>query len=124
MRAHEFICEQVSPDKKSRGQTKAATPTNFYFPDGRVWLSDHIKDRIRERSLNLQELADIMDYVKTRYAQDLKDLDPVKFAIRRKSDRFGIALSKQLMPDDTMRYIMVTAHPTLTVGVDQPVFYV
>ena len=96
-------------------QKKDKYATNITFPDGRVYISGHLLERIALRTLSQKDMLDIIYIAKTKFGNQIANLPNVDFVIKRK-DGLGYGIKKILMPDDTFKYVIATAHDKKNVG--------
>lgn len=89
--------------------------TNITFPDGRVFISGHLLERIALRDLSQKDMLDMMYKAKEKFGQQIANLPNVDFVIKRK-DGLGFGIAKILMPDDSFKYVIKTAHDKKNVG--------
>lgn len=89
--------------------------TNITFPDGKVYISGHLLERIALRSLSQKDMLDIMYKAKTKYGEQIASLSNVDFVVKR-ADGLGYGIKKILMPDDSYKYVIATAHDKKNIG--------
>lgn len=91
------------------------------FNDGETYISDHFFDRANEREVSLRTLAYMFKHMQDYLLGDIAKLGATEFILRNKNG-VGVGIAKQLMPDDTFRYVIKTVHPQLRRKLNEPEF--
>lgn len=99
---------------------EALFKASISFPDGNVYLTDHLFDREDERAVGMRTVAHMITYAARHHSDELTNIGPENFVIRNKAG-VGIGVAKVLQLDGTYKYIIRTVHPKLRTGRDQTV---
>ena len=120
--------EKLFPRAKIVGVTQESLeegtrPMNVELPGGALYVSDHFLDQAQKRGISHKKIADMVKSAIKDHGDEIAALEPSNFVIRSK-DGTGIGIAKVQQPDDTFKYIMLTTHPQMRVGQQQPVMMV
>lgn len=106
MRAEEFITE---------GYEHIAN----VFPDGNLILTDHLKDRLKQHSIDPARVMHLIRRASQRNKKDILAIQDGESLILQRPE-LQIALLKVWNPQiEQFNYILRTAHPTLKIGAGQ-----
>ena len=111
-----------------RGRKKAHESINetwhkssLTFPDGPIYISDHVFQRIRKYDIDMATVAGLVVDAVNQYSDDIAQLGPETFVVKDRHG-VGIPISKILQPDDSYKYVVGTVNPTLKYGYGQTVY--
>lgn len=94
---------------------EAVKPTGVKATDGEFYVSDHFMSRAAGRHLTSKKIAQMIYHAIEQHGDRLGSIGPSNFVIRTK-DGAGIGVAKVQQPDDSYKYILMTAHPDMRVG--------
>lgn len=92
--------------------------TGMAFPDGPVFISKHLLERLAQRLISQKDLLDVMFKAKKQFGEKIAAMPNIDFVVKRK-DGLGFGIKKVLLPDDSFKYIITTTHDQMHVGKTQ-----
>jgi hypothetical protein len=120
------------PEKRKPRDSDPPIRTNVQLADGWVWLTGHWRKRMAERADQLgfqpKEAVDLFKEGLALY-KERWEAEPVntQIILRRRGpaqQTLGMEIIKQEFPDDSIRYLLNTAHPTLRYSITQNIYQV
>lgn len=109
MRAHEF----TDQDKQQLPKRK--------FADGYLAFSDHFRQRLKERNIRVEDVAQLLHNLEVKRSIDLIKMPFIPFVV--KSPKLELAVSKQIDQNNNTAYVVATVRDDLRSGEDQDVIY-
>ena len=103
--------------------TEAYKPTDIKVTDGEFFITDHFLSRIKERGMTGRDISNIIHRAIDFHKDKIVSIQPSDFVIKTKQGP-GVGISKILQPDDTFKYLLVTAHPDIRSGPYQDVIII
>ena len=110
-------------DHANESLEESLHPTKIALPDGRLYISDHFWDRMREYDLDMKNVANTITKGFKQYGNAIRAIKDDDFIIMDRR-RTGIAIRKTERPSGDSIYVLGTIHPTLRVGGGQQVYMV
>ena len=103
--------------------TEAYKPTGVKVDDGEFYITDHFLDRIKQRGMTGRDISNIIHRAIDLHKNKIVSMVASDFVIKTKQGP-GVGISKILQPNDTFKYLLVTAHPEIRVGPHQDVIVI
>jgi len=91
------------------------------FADGYLAITKHAVLRMKERNIPIDAVYAVLHKLEVRRGDELPLMPFLPFVV--KTDKFGIAISKQRDQKDHVAYVVNTVHPSLRSSDDQDVVY-
>jgi hypothetical protein len=98
--------------------TESYKPTGIKVDDGEFFISKHFLDMIAKRGMTGREISNMIHRAIDLHKDKILAMGTDDFVIKTKQGP-GVAIGKVLQPNDTFKYLLITAHPDLRVGLYQ-----
>ena len=91
------------------------------FADGYLVFSDHLYDRLRDRSISQNSVEQLLRKLEVRRSIDLIRMPYIEFVV--KTPDLALAIAKTRDQNDNTAFVVSTVHENLRSGQDQDVVY-